>query len=119
MSFNFDQIERGKGIGSGGLPEGIVRVGKKTIGMPEDVASKFNSSRYQSQSGDTKMRLKIAVDKVQQAIQLVSDPAGFAFSVTDGGGAFGAVPVKLRRTGLPEGDYKVVEGEHNIFQLAR
>lgn len=123
-TFNFTKAERTR-LGSGSnLPEDTLRLSRKTLSFNESVSKSFTSTRYKTPSGETRAKVSIAYDLYNQAIQLKSDPEGFTIAINESGSSNAYMPASLRKAGLPVGDYKMVDpstvnGERNVFQLAR
>jgi hypothetical protein len=83
------------------------------------VSKLFNATRYKTAAGEERIKLSIGYDLYNQAIQIKSAGDGFAARVTENGHVNVILPTKFRKAGLPVGDYKLVKGERDVFQLAR
>lgn len=118
MGFNFTQVEKGKVGFSSTMPDDTIRIGKKTLSANETIAKLFHSTRYKT-DGYTRVKLNYAYDMYNQAIQVTASPQGFAATINDNDSLTATMPSSMRKAGLPIGDYKLVPGETNIFQLAR
>lgn len=119
--FNFTEAKRGKLHGGNRLPDGTLRFTNKTLSVSGDFVNRsLNSTRYKTESGFENVRLAVEFDTYNQAFRVTAGPEGFVARLADGSDtAYMALPVSLKRSGMPVGDYKLVSGETNIFQLAR
>lgn len=118
MSFTFEPIEKNQ---TGRYAtEKTLHLGKKSIHISPDIARYWSQTRYKRPStvGDGVL-LKIEVDPVNQAIKLTESVDGFSGIIWESGAATLTVPSRMRSSGMPLGDYVLVEGHSNVFQLAR
>lgn len=118
MSFNFTEVERGK-IGGSSIPDDVLRISNKRIAFNESVTKLFSATKMKLPGGTDRIRVSLAYDLYNQAIKATASAEGFTMGVAESGTANGPLPSGFRKAGLPAGDYKLVEGERNIFQLAR
>lgn len=118
MNFNFTEVHKSK-TGADGVPEGVLRFGSKSIAIAHDEAAKFGypSSRLDELAT---VKLTFAYDTYSQALKVTRDDVnGFSFKMGTNGTIFGRTPIMLMRSGMPFGDYKAVEDQRHVFQLAR
>lgn len=119
-SFNFTKVERGKlGYGGAPIPEDVVRISQKSMNFGESVAKTLLATTYQTDSGDRHAKVSLAYDLYNQAILLQPADDGFTVKIAESGRGGGTLPMNFRKAGLPVGDYRLVEGERHVFQLAR
>ena len=120
LTFDFQQVNRSRqGLGSV-FPEGIIRIGNKTLTMSNDLVNRFGGTTYRRKSGDKSFKAMIYFDAIgRKAIKLVPDAMGIAFEFSEGAVAKANIPADMLRQGLPVGDYVLVPYQHGmIFILA-
>lgn len=117
-TFNFTETMKGK-LGVSGMPDDILRLSPKHLSISGNLNKLFNSTRYNTKSGDVRCRVNIAYDTYNQAIKVSADPMGFTAGISESGSVSAHLPSAFHKSGLPVGDYKLVSGETNVFQLAR
>ena len=103
----FVTIEKGNMLAAPKLPDNTVRINKGTVAVASNLAPNFN---LRVEGKTTKTSIGIAVDAERQLLRLVPDSInGFGFS-RKSDYAFGAAKSKaLSRSGLPNGDYRLIE----------
>lgn len=101
------------------LPEDVVRFTKRRVHIPESFLRNCHSTKYQTNSGSTWVKLNVSFDLRNQAVQLKEDATGYGCRVSDQGNGTIVTPTGLQRSGLPTGDYKLVEGYRDVYQLVR
>lgn len=119
-NFDFTKVTKGKNSYVGeNFPSGTARVTRKTLVLGSDGVTHCQTTKYETEAGGERIRVSLAVDLRNQAIQIKPDPQGFTMLVEEGGRAYAQLPVNFRKAGLPVGDYKLVEDSADVYQLAR
>lgn len=118
-NFEFTNVQRGKLGTSLDFPDDVVRLYKRTLSFNGSISKQFNSTRYTTKAGVARVKLALAYDRYNQAIQIKADPEGFGANIGSEGLCNLVLPSAFRKLDLPIGDYKLVRGETNVFQLAR
>lgn len=114
--FNFEEVKKTKGVAK--IPNGILRLYSDHFAISADAAGSFQSTRSKSRDDFRigTIRLGFAYDPNNKAIKIKSDENGFACNFYESGTVTGRTPSSLREQ-APVGDYKLVDGQRDIFQL--
>lgn len=118
-TFNFTPVDRGTMGFHLSIPEDTVRISSKRISFGESVSKNFGSVSYEDKAGNRRIRIAIATDQYNQALEIKPSAEGFSVAVSEVGSGNGSLPSNFRKAGMPTGDYKLVPGERYIYQLAR
>ena len=105
------------------MPNNAIRMRTKSLSISGNIANKFQRGRNSKTYGDVtyeSFKLGLAVDADKKRIKLVPDSAnGFAFRAWNNSDtAVASIPVGLRRSGLPTGDYRLIDESTLEFELA-
>lgn len=116
MVFEFSSIEKSRHIGDY-MPDDVIRISPKSgLSFGYTVTSKLGV--IHTNKDDSKfVNVQVDYDARNQALRLTSSPMGFKAMVSENLRGSFRTPLGLVRAGIITGDYKLVEGENNIYKL--
>lgn len=116
-TFNFVEFQKRAGGSGPTFPESIIRIAPTAIVVSTNIMQHF--AVHEEQRAHSKVvKLSIAYDALNKAIKVEYSPTGFSFGIGESNGRGYLNMIKDVKTHVPTGDYRLVPGYANVFQLA-
>ena len=113
-TFNFTEVVRNRHTNDF-VPAETLRITNKSFTIARSEADKYVYST--TKGGYETTRVQWAYDKEQNAIKLTPSEAGHSMNRTASGAIHGTLPAGMVRQDVRPGDYKLVAGTTDIYQL--
>lgn len=105
------------------MPNDTLRLHRRRLSVAGNVAENFQANRKTRPNGQEVVKLGLAVDPTKHRIQLVPNAvSGFTFSTPSGGAGTAmsvGLPAAMKEMQPAIGDYKLIDRDQLIFELAR
>lgn len=106
-----------------GFPTDVVRLiaginGHHAMIISDSILEDMHLTRFTSIDGKEHVRMAFEVDKKNNALRLYPSDKGYSVLIRQNGNGYLSTRT-TKNFGLPAGDYKLVEKDQRIFELAK